>query len=100
MTKFKKFIKGEQSHLQRQVVIELRPASFIYCQLKNSSPKVVASYLKKYLLFLFSSYQTTYAERRNISKGGKLFSDTLQITDFLEFDGLLWKIDEIFSSVN
>ena len=42
MNKFKKFIKGELSHLQRQVVIELKPTSLSYCQLKNFSPKVVA----------------------------------------------------------
>ena len=64
--------------------------------------KASANRIKKYLPFLISSKQTAYAEGRFISEGGRLFSDILQVTDFLNIRGLVVTVDiqKAFDSVN
>ena len=64
--------------------------------------KALANRIKKYLPFLISSNQTTYVEGRFISEGGRLFSDILQVTDFLNIRGLAVIVDihKAFDSVN
>ena len=47
-------------------------------------PKALANCIKKYLIFLISSNQTAYVEAIFVSEGGRLFSDILQVTDFLK----------------
>ena len=109
------FVKGELSNSQKQAVIKLiekkdkdkrliqnwRPISLLNIDLKIIS-KTLANRIKKYLHFLISSNQTAYVEGRFISEGGRLFSDILQITDFLNIRGLLVTvgIQKAFDSVN
>ena len=64
--------------------------------------KALANRIKKYLPFLISSNQTVYVEGRFISEGGRLFSDILQVTDFLNLRGLVVTVDtqKAFDSVN
>ena len=59
-------------------------------------------HVKKYLPFLISLNQTAYVDGRFISKGGRSFSDILQVTDFLNLRGLLVTVDiqKAFDSVN
>ena len=47
-------------------------------------PKALENCIKKYLIFLISSNQTAYVEAIFVSEGGRLFSDILQVTDFLK----------------
>ena len=51
---------------------------------------------------LVSKNQSAYVNNRFISEGGRLISDILEITDSLQIDGLLMKIDieKAFDSVN
>ena len=62
----------------------------------------MADRIKKYLPFLISTNQTAYVEGRFISEGGRLFSDILQVTDFLNLRGLVVTVDiqKAFHSVN
>ena len=109
------FVKGELSNSQKQAVIKLiekkdkdkrliqnwRPISLLNIDLKILS-KALANRIKKYLPFLISSNQTAYVEGRFISEGGRLFSDILQVTDFLNIRGLVVTVDiqKAFDSVN
>ena len=109
------FVKGELSNSQKQAVIKLiekkdkdkrliqnwRPISLLNVDLKILS-KALANRIKKYLPFLISSNQTAYVEGRFISEGGRLFSDILQVTDFLNIRGLVVTVDiqKAFDSVN
>ena len=109
------FDKDELSNFQKQLVIKLiekkhkdkrvtqnwRPISFFNEDLKSLF-KALANRIKKYLPFLISSNQTAYVEGRFISKGGRLFSDIFQVTDFLNFRGLVVTVDiqKAFDSVN
>ena len=108
-------LKGELSNSQKQAVIKLiekkdkdkrliqnwRPISLLNIDLKILS-KALANRIKKYLPFLISSNQTAYVEGRFISEGGRLFSDILQVTDFLNIRGLVVTVDiqKAFDSVN
>ena len=109
------FAKGELSNSQKQAVIKLierkdkdkrliqnwRPISLLNIDLKILS-KALANRIKKYLPFLISSNQTAYVEGRFISEGGRLFSDILQVTDFLNIRGLVVTVDiqKAFDSLN
>ena len=100
------FVKGELSNSQKQAVIKLiekkdkdkrliqnwRPISLLNIDLKILS-KALANRIKKYLPFLISSNQTAYVEGRFISEGGRLFSDILQVTNFLNIRGLVVTVD-------
>ena len=59
-------------------------------------------HIKKYLPFLISLNQKAYVDGRFISKGGRSFSDILQVTDFLNLRGLFVTVDiqKTFNSVN
>ena len=109
------FVKGELSNSQKQAVIKLiekkdkdkrliqnwRPISLL-----NTDPKIfskaLANGIKKYLPFLISLNQTAYVEGRFIREGRRLFSDILQVTDFLNLRGLVVTVDvqKAFDSVN
>ena len=109
------FDKGELSNSQKQASIKLiekkdkdkrltqnwRPISFLNVDLKILS-KALADRIKKYLPFLISSNQTAYVEGRFISEGGRIFSDILQVTDFLNLRGIVVTADiqKTFDSVN
>ena len=109
------FDKGELSNFQKQALIKLlekrdknkrliqnwRPISLLNVDLKILS-KAPADRIKMYLPFLISSNQTAYVEGRFISEGGRLFSDILQVTDFLNLRGLVVTVDvqKAFDSVN
>ena len=58
--------------------------------------------LKKVLPSLTSKNQTAYVKGRFISKGGRLFSDILEISDNLKIKGFLMTVDieKAFDSVN
>ena len=100
------FDKGELSNFQKQAVIKLIEKkdkdkrliqNWILVSLLNVDLKILskalANPIKKYLPFLISSNQTTYVEGRFISEGGRLFSDILQVTDFLNLRGLVVTVD-------
>ena len=55
--------------------------------------KALANCIKEYLPFLISSNQTAYVEWRFISESGRLFSDILQVTNFLKLRGLVVTVD-------
>ena len=109
------FDKDELSNFQKQALIKLlekrdknkrliqnwRPISLLNVDLKILS-KAPADRIKMYLPFLISSNQTAYVEGRFISEGGRLFSDILQVTDFLNLRGLVVTVDiqKAFDSVN
>ena len=59
-------------------------------------------HIKKYLSFLISLNQKAYVDGRFIGKGGRSFSDILQVTDFLNLRGLFVTVDiqKTFNSVN
>ena len=100
------FDKGELSNSQKQAVIKLiekkdkdkrliqnwRPISLLNVDLKSIS-KALANRIKKYLPFLISSNQTAYVEGRFIREVGRLFSDILQVTDFLNLRRLVVTVD-------
>ena len=100
------FDKGELSNFQKQAVIKLIEKkdkdkrliqNWILISLLNVDLKILskalANPIKKYLPFLISSNQTTYVEGRFISEGGRLFSDILQVTDFLNLRMLVVTVD-------
>ena len=62
--------------------------------------KILANCIKKYLPFLVLSNQTAYVGRF-MSTGRRLFSDILQVTDFLNLRGLVVTADlqKTFDSV-
>ena len=64
--------------------------------------KTLADRIKMFLRFLISSNQTAYVKERFISKSEILFSDILQVADFLKLRGLLVTVDlqKTFDSVN
>ena len=64
--------------------------------------KELAERLKKVLPSLTSKNQTAYVKGRFISKGGRLFSDILEISDNLKIKGFLMTVDieKAFDSVN
>ena len=64
--------------------------------------KVLAKRIKKNLLSLISSNQTTYVDKRSISEGSRLISDILGITEFLKIKGLLLtvNVEKAFDSVD
>ena len=64
--------------------------------------KALANCVEKYLPFLISSSQTVYVESRFISDGGRLFSHTLQVADFLKLNALVVTedIQKAFDSIN
>ena len=109
------FDKGELSNFKKQAIIKLlqkrdknkrliqnwRPISLLNVDLKILS-KAPADRIKMYLPFLISSNQTACVEGRFISEGGRLFSDILQVTDFLNLRKLVVTVDiqKAFDSVN
>ena len=109
------FVKGELSNSQKQAVIKLiekkdkdkrliqnwRPIFLLNIDLRILS-KALANRIKMYLPFIISSNQTAYVEGRFISEGGMLFSDILQVTDFLNIRRLVVTVDiqKAFDFVN
>ena len=63
---------------------------------------MLAERLKKVLPSLISKNQTAYVKGRLISKGGRLISDILEISDNLKVKGFLMTLDikKAFDSVN
>ena len=109
------FDKDELSYFQKRAVINLiekkdkdrrliqnwRLISLLNVDLKILS-KALADRIKKYLPFFISSNQTAYVKERFLNKGKGLFSDILQVTDFLNLTGLVVTVDiqKAFDSVN
>ena len=79
----------------------MRPISLLNIDAKLIS-KVLAKRIKKHLLSLISSNQTTYVDKRSISEGSRLISDILGITEFLKIKGLLLtvNVEKAFDSVD
>ena len=100
------FDKDELNNSQKQAVIKLiekkdkdkrliqnwRPISLLNVDLKSIS-KALTNRIKKYLPFLISSNQTAHVEGRFIREVGRLFSDILQVTDFLNLRRLVVTVD-------
>ena len=109
------FDQGELSHPQKQAAIKLiekkdkekriiqnwRPISLLNVDLKILS-KALANHIKKYLPFVISLNQTAYIDGRVISEGRRIFSNILQVTDFLNLRGLVVTVDiqKALDSVN
>ena len=85
----------------RRLIQNWRPISLLNVDLKILS-KALADRIKKYLPFFISSNQTAYVKERFLNKGEGLFSDILQVTDFLNLTGLVVTVDiqKTFDSVN
>ena len=64
--------------------------------------KVLASRLKGVISTIANENQVAYFNNRFISESGKLISDVLEITNFLDIEGLLITVDieEAFDSIN
>ena len=111
----KSFISGELTTSQKQAVLKLiekkdkdkwliknwRPISLLNVDTKLIS-KMIAIRLKKILNNLISENQNAYLNNRCISKGGRLISDIVEITDLLQIEGILLTVDieKAFDSVN
>ena len=91
----------EKKNKDKRIIQNWRPISLVNVELKILS-KTLANCIKKCLPFLISSNQTAYVEGRFVSEGGRLFSDILQVTDFLNLRGLVVTVDiqKAFDSVN
>ena len=72
----------EKKEKDKRFIQNWRPMSLLNVDLKILS-KALADCFKKYIFFFISSNQTAYVEGRFISEGGRLFSDILQVTHFL-----------------
>ena len=64
--------------------------------------KVLASRLKSVISTIVNKNQVAYVNNRFISESGRLISDVLEITDFLDIEGLLMTVDieKILDSIN
>ena len=64
--------------------------------------KVLASRLKGVISTIANENQVAYVNNRFISESGKLICDVLEITNSLDFEGLLITVDieEAFDSIN
>ena len=64
--------------------------------------KVLASRLKGVISTIANENQVAYVNNRFISESGKLIADVLEITNSLDIEGLLIKVDieEAFDSIN
>ena len=84
----------------KRLVQNWRPIPLLSVDFKILS-KALEDCIKKYLPFLISSNQTV-VEESFISEGGRLFSDILQVTDFLNLRGFLVTVDikKAFDSLN
>ena len=99
-------MSGELSISQKQTVIKLnekkdrdkrliknwRPIFLLNTDAKLIS-KILGKRIRKHLPSLISSNQTAYLDKRFISKGGRLISDILEITDLLKIKSLLVTVD-------
>ena len=95
-----KLIEKKKDKFKR-LIQNCKPISLLNANLKILA-KALVDHVKKYLPFLISLNQTAYVDGRFISKGGRSFSDILQVTDFLNLRGLLVTVDiqKTFDSVN
>ena len=91
----------EKKDRDRRLISNWRPISLLNCDTKILS-KVLAERLKKCLPSLISSDQTAYVNGRVISESGRLISDILYVTDFINKEGILLTVDiqKAFDSVN
>ena len=103
---WKSFLTEELSSSQRQAVIKLiekkdkdkrliknwRPISLLNIGSKSIS-KSLASRLQDVKPNLVSKNQSAYVNNRFIKEGGRLTLDILEITDSLQIDRLLMRID-------
>ena len=99
-------LKKKLSTLQRQAIIKLiekkdkdknfikywRPISLLNVDYKIIS-KALASRVKKVLPNLTSPQQTAYVENRFIGESGRLIADIIEITDVINKEGVLVKMD-------
>ena len=76
----------------KRLIKNWRPISLLNDDTKLIS-KSLANRLQDVMPNLVSENQSAYVNNRFISKGGRLFSDILEITDSLQIDGLLMIID-------
>ena len=85
----------------RRLIQNWRPISLLNVDLKILS-KALADRIKKYLPFFISSNQTAYVKEKFMNEGRGLFSDILQVIDFLNLTGLVVTVDlqKAFDSVN
>ena len=78
-----------------------RPISILNVDVELIS-KVLSNRIKNLLQNLISSNQNAYVTNRFISEGGRLISDILEMTNILNMEGYLLKIDieKAFDSVD
>ena len=85
----------------KRLIKNWHPISLLNVDSKLIS-KPLGNRLQDVMPNLVSENQSAYVNNRFISKGGRLFSDILEITDSLQIDGLLMIIDteKPFDSAN
>ena len=109
------FLKKELSTSQKQAAIKLvekkdrdkrfiknwRPISLLNVDVKLIS-KVLSNRIKNLLPNLISNNQNAYVANRFLSKGSRLISDILEMTDIVNVEGYLLTIDieRAFDSVD
>ena len=101
------FIAGALSTSQKQAIIKLikkkdrdkrfiknwQPISLLNVNMKLIS-KVLASRLKSVISAIVNENQVAYVNNRFMSESGRLISDVLEITKFLDIDGILMRVDK------
>ena len=82
----------EKKDRDKRLIKNWRPIVLLNTDAKLIS-KILGKRIRKHLPSLISSNQTAYLDKRFISKGGRLISDILEITDLLKIKSLLVTVD-------
>ena len=87
--------------INRKFIKNWRRISLLNVDMKLNS-KVLASRLKSAISSIVNENQVAYVNNRFISESGRLISDVLEITNFLDIEGILMAVDieKAFDSIN